>query len=158
MTTQPLSALTMLLSRHTRRREFITLLAGTALAWPFAARAQQPGKLPTMGFLGTVTHDAWSPYAERRAPSLAGEHTWIWISGLLKSVDPIKCSISPNEHCRPGEELIALSLLAGLGFGLALARDANGSSRPDKNMCSMEDYAKIEAFGAGHGGLGKPVN
>ena len=26
MTTQPLSALTMLLSRHTKRREFITLL------------------------------------------------------------------------------------------------------------------------------------
>src|SRR5262249_135394 len=26
-------------------------------------------------------------------PSLPGEHTWIWISGLLKSADPIKCSI-----------------------------------------------------------------
>ena len=55
-----------------RRREFITLLGGSAAAWPLSARAQQPAKLPTVGFLGAGTPSTYSQWAFRQGLDEAG--------------------------------------------------------------------------------------
>jgi hypothetical protein len=59
------------------RREFITLLGG-AFAWPLAARAQQTGKLPTIGYLGTAAASAWAPWTAAFVQRL---HELGWIEG-----------------------------------------------------------------------------
>jgi putative tryptophan/tyrosine transport system substrate-binding protein len=43
-----------------RRRYFISLLGGVAVALPLVAVAQQPNRLPTLGFLSNASPDAFS--------------------------------------------------------------------------------------------------
>src|SRR5262250_3305396 len=67
-----------------KRRDFITLLGSAAVAWPLAARAQQPGKLPTIGFLGTTTPSAWSQWVAAFVQRL---HDFGWIEGRTIAVE-----------------------------------------------------------------------
>src|SRR5215469_14460402 len=57
------------------RRELLAALGGAA-TWPMAARAQQPGKLPTIGFLGVSTPSAFGQWITAFVLRLR-EHGWI---------------------------------------------------------------------------------
>jgi putative ABC transport system substrate-binding protein len=66
-----------------RRREFITMLGGAA-AWPLAVRAQQPARLPTIGFLGGATASAWSNWV---AAFVQRMRELGWIEGRTVSIE-----------------------------------------------------------------------
>jgi hypothetical protein len=66
-----------------RRRDLVILLGGAA-AWPLAARAQQPGKLPTMGIIGSgtpATQGHWYAAFVQRLRELG------WIDGRTVAVE-----------------------------------------------------------------------
>ena len=67
-----------------RRREFITLVGGTAASWRVVVRAQQAGKLPTIGFLGSSTPQiasVWTTPFVQRLRELG------WIEGRTVAIE-----------------------------------------------------------------------
>jgi ABC-type uncharacterized transport system substrate-binding protein len=67
-----------------RWREFITLLGGAAATWPVAGLAQQAGKLPTIGFLGSSTPSAMSRWIAAFVQRL---REFGWIEGSTIAIE-----------------------------------------------------------------------
>jgi putative ABC transport system substrate-binding protein len=65
------------------RREFITLFGSAAAAWPIAARAQQPGKVPIIGYLGS-TPEVSRRYTEAFLQRL---HELGWLEGRNVAIE-----------------------------------------------------------------------
>jgi putative tryptophan/tyrosine transport system substrate-binding protein len=66
------------------RRGVITLLGGAVATWPIAARAQQPAKLPIIGFLGAATASARSQWVAAFVQRL---HELGWIQGRTVAIE-----------------------------------------------------------------------
>src|SRR5688572_17519753 len=69
-----------------RRREFITLLGGAAVAWPLAARAQQADRVRRIGLLTSLAMD--DPASQARLAALRQElQQFGWTDGRNVQID-----------------------------------------------------------------------
>jgi len=67
-----------------RRRDFITLLGGTAAAWPLSTRAQQSAKPPIIGYLSP---DPASAQSQWTAAFVRRLHELGWIEGSTVEIE-----------------------------------------------------------------------
>src|SRR4051812_39053744 len=85
------------------RRKFITLLGGAA-AWPLAAGAQQPGKLPTIGFEAASSSSPWTAAFVQRLRELA------WIEGRTIAIEYRSPEGHPARHVEIAAEFVRLKV------------------------------------------------
>src|SRR5215468_6958169 len=98
-----------------RRREFITFLGGAA-AWPLTARAQQSGKLPTIGFLG-VDITSWRPWTAAFVERL---RELGWIDGRTITIEYRWTEGRPERTTEIAAEFVRLKVDVIVTFGTAV--------------------------------------
>ena len=91
-----------------RRREFITLLSGAAVAWPSAVRAQQGDHIRRVGVLMNLASDDAEGQA-RLAAFLQGLHQVGWIEGRNVRIDTRWGAGDTDSFRRYAAELVALA-------------------------------------------------
>jgi putative ABC transport system substrate-binding protein len=105
------------------RRKFLAALGGTAVAWPLAARAQQSGKLPTIGFLGATTASFQSQHIAafvRRLRELG------WIEGSTVAIEYRWAEGRPERFAEIATEFVRLKVdvIVTLGGAVLAAKQA----------------------------------
>ena len=111
--------------RMMRRREFITLIGGSA-AWPVALQAQQTSGMRRVGVL--MTRSAEDPDAQARLTAfLQGLQEWGWIDGRNVRIDVRWSAGDADRRRRYAVELVALApdvILADTSTGVAALQQA----------------------------------
>jgi putative tryptophan/tyrosine transport system substrate-binding protein len=91
-----------------QRREFISLLGGTTIAWPLAARAQQPGRTRRIGALLALVAD--DPESQTRMAAFAqGLQQSGWTIGQNLRIDYRFAGSNADDLRRSAAELVALA-------------------------------------------------
>jgi putative tryptophan/tyrosine transport system substrate-binding protein len=91
-----------------RRREFITLIGGAAVAWPLAARAQQVERVRRIGVLLPATADD-PAFQARLAAFHQGLALLDWTIGRNVRIDTRFATTNAAEIRRHAAELVALA-------------------------------------------------
>jgi putative ABC transport system substrate-binding protein len=91
-----------------RRRQFITLLGGAAVAWPLAARAQQPERMRRIGVLMALNADDAEGQA-RIAAFVRGLQQLGWTVGKNVRIDYRLAGIDADTLRKYAAELVALA-------------------------------------------------
>ncbi len=122
------------MSAAIKRRQFITLLGGAAVAWPLAARAQQRERVRLIGVLMNLTAEDAEGQA-RLAAFLQGLQEAGWAVGRNVRVD-IRWGASDVDRIRKhAADLVALApnvILASTGQVMAVMQQATRTvPRPD---------------------------
>jgi putative tryptophan/tyrosine transport system substrate-binding protein len=91
-----------------RRREFITLLGGTAATWPLAVRAQQPGRMRRVGLLVGLAEDDPETKSRVRAFRL-GLRDADWVEGRNIRIDYRFSAGDPARSKQYAAELVSLA-------------------------------------------------
>jgi putative ABC transport system substrate-binding protein len=109
-----------------KRREFITLFGGGAVAWPLAARAQQAGRLPTIGFMGTGSQAAWTPWTAAFVERL---RELGWIEAHTIAIEYRWAEGRNERFAEIAEEFVRLKvdLIVAAGLGVNAAKQATSS-------------------------------
>src|SRR6516165_7958476 len=91
-----------------KRRQFITLLGGSAAAWPLAAGAQQPERMRRIGVLMNTSAD--DPEGQARIAAFhQGLQEWGWTLGQNARIEVRWGAIDASSSRRYAAELVALS-------------------------------------------------
>jgi putative ABC transport system substrate-binding protein len=90
------------------RRDFITLIGGTAFAWPLAARAQQGERIRRIGVLGGAAADD-SENQRRYATFLQGLQQLGWTDGHNVRIDARWAAGNAADSRKYAAELVALA-------------------------------------------------
>jgi ABC-type uncharacterized transport system substrate-binding protein len=105
------------MASHIGRRKFLATLGGAAAGWPLAARAQQPGKLATIGFLGAPTPSAWRSYVPAFVQRL---NELGWIEGRTATIVYRWAEGRPERYTEIAAEFVRLKVDVIVSSGTAV--------------------------------------